>query len=71
MRLKTYLDTQNISIPEFAGTIGVTVQAAHRYIKGERLPRLDVMDKITVVTRGEVQANDLVDSLIRKPADAA
>lgn len=62
MRLKTYLTEKKIAIPDFAEKIGVTVQAAHRYARGERIPRREVMDQIAKFTGGKVQPNDLVDA---------
>lgn len=58
MHLRTYLETNKVTIPAFAGAIGVTVQAVHRYVNGERKPRPEVMDKIKAATKGNVQPND-------------
>lgn len=62
MRLETYLAKKKLTIPEFAGQIGVTPQAVHRYVRGERIPRLDVMDRIIEISGGKVGAGDLVDA---------
>lgn len=62
MRLEIYLTKKRLTIPEFAEQIGVTPQAVHRYVRGERIPRLDVMDRIIELTGGKVEAGDLVDA---------
>ena len=58
MQLHEYLKSNGIALPAFARTIGVSVQAVHRYAKGGRTPRPKVMDKIITATAGEVQPND-------------
>jgi transcriptional regulator with XRE-family HTH domain len=42
----------------FADRLGVSVQAVHRYLNGERLPRPDVMVRIAEITGGAVKPND-------------
>ena len=59
MQLREYLSEQKISLPAFDEAIGVTVQAVHRYVSGERIPRHDVMARIAAETRGRVQPNDM------------
>ena len=58
MDLRRYLDARNIPIAVFAETLGVSVQAVHRYLNGERVPRPDVMIRIKQVTNGAVKPND-------------
>jgi DNA-binding transcriptional regulator YdaS (Cro superfamily) len=58
MHLKQYLADAEITIPAFAGKIGVSVQAVHRYVAGERTPHRRIMERITRVTDGKVQPND-------------
>ena len=60
MNLKTYLDAQSITVGSFAATIGVSVQAVHRYISGERFPHRRVLQKIHAETGGQVQPNDFI-----------
>ncbi len=59
MRLRAYLDRENLPIATFAGRLGVSVAALHRYLTGERFPRQEVMQAIIELTGGAVQANDL------------
>jgi len=66
VQLRQYLTDRNIPIAAFADRIGVSVQAVHRYLTGERLPRRDVMERIRIETRGAVQPNDFFE-----PAEAA
>lgn len=58
MRLRQYLVDHDITIPAFAASIEVSVQAVHRYVNGERLPRPDVMERIKAATGGVVEPND-------------
>jgi len=58
MDLRRYLDARNIPVAVFAETLGVSVQAVHRYLSGERLPRPDVMMRIKQATHGAVRPND-------------
>ena len=58
MRLRQYLSAHDISMAVFAERIGVSTQAVHRYLTGDRLPRPDVMMRIKAETRGAVQPND-------------
>lgn len=58
MQLGAYLKAQEIEIPTFARDIAVSVQAVHRYVKGERIPTQDVMARIVAKTAGQVQPND-------------
>lgn len=59
MQLREFLSDEKITIPAFAETIGVSVQAVHRYVSGERVPRHEVMERITAATHGKVQPNDI------------
>jgi transcriptional regulator with XRE-family HTH domain len=58
MHLRRYLSANGISPPDFAAAIGVSNQAVHRYVNGERIPRPDVMDRIKRATKGNVKADD-------------
>lgn len=57
--LRRHLFENKISFPTFAETIGVSVQAVHRYVSGERVPRHEVMERIATATGGRVQPNDM------------
>lgn len=58
MKLSDYISTNETNIAEFAKSISVSVQAIHRYSRGERVPRPAIMAKITEVTAGAVTPND-------------
>lgn len=60
MDLRAYLSTNKISLPAFAELVGVSVQAIHRYVSGDRMPRLEVLEKIKEVTGNKVQPNDFL-----------
>lgn len=59
MKLRTYLDRENIPRTVFAARIGVSLGALYRYLTGERFPRQDVMQAIIDHTGGAVQADDI------------
>jgi transcriptional regulator with XRE-family HTH domain len=71
MRLRTYLDQENIPVAAFARRIGVSVAALHRYLAGDRFPRQEVMQAIIDNTNGAVQANDLFAELQPKASSEA
>jgi transcriptional regulator with XRE-family HTH domain len=58
MNLRPYLDENGISPAEFARRIRVELASVHRYLNGERIPRLDILERIVHATDGAVQAND-------------
>jgi len=58
MNLRTYLDEHDVSIAHFSGQIEVSVAALHRYLSGERIPRPEVLERISLVTEGKVKPND-------------
>lgn len=58
MTLREYLDQTQIDHRQFAKRIGVTAEAARRYVNGERIPDKKRMAKIALATGGQVTAND-------------
>lgn len=58
MKLDRYLFETKTKPAEFARTLGVSREAVRLYIKGDRLPRRDIMERIVRETDGEVTAND-------------
>lgn len=62
MLLRQYLDDRQLTYAAFAALIGVSTQAIHRYAVGDRVPRREVMRKISCVTKGLVQPNDFFPS---------
>ncbi|MBW4089924.1 MAG: helix-turn-helix domain-containing protein [Proteobacteria bacterium] len=63
MQLRAYLTEHNVSVAAFAVAAGVSVQAVHRYLNGERMPRPAVIERIRIATGGQVSANDLAASV--------
>jgi transcriptional regulator with XRE-family HTH domain len=64
MNLRTFLEQTGISITDFAREIGVYPQAVHRYLRGERMPRPDVMRLILKATDGAVTADSFLLQLV-------
>lgn len=61
MKLKDWLDREEISNATFAAKIERTSEAVRRYASGERVPDKETMPKIFDATGGAVTANDFFD----------
>ena len=61
MKLKTYIETEELTEAAFARKIGVSQVAVNRYCAGHRLPGRSVMQKIAAETNGAVTPNDFFD----------
>lgn len=58
MKLKEWLESNEISVADFAKKIGVKgVRSVYRYIDEDRIPEKPVMKKIKKITNGEVTAD--------------
>ena len=58
MTLNEYMAKEKISMRDMAVSIGVTYEAIRKYANGERIPKSDILKKITRQTGGAVTAND-------------
>lgn len=58
MTLNEYMAQNSTSMRDVAAAIGVTYEAIRRYANGERIPKPDILNKITKLTGGAVTAND-------------
>jgi transcriptional regulator with XRE-family HTH domain len=58
MRLREWLEKEELSASQFAGRIGRSAEAVRRYVTGERIPDKDTMPLIVGQTGGEVMPND-------------
>jgi transcriptional regulator with XRE-family HTH domain len=63
MKLETYLAGNGISIAAFAEVIRTSHEAVRRYALGERVPRPEIMARISKATNGAVTANDFVPAI--------
>ena len=63
MTLREYLTRSDTTISEFARQIGVGRMTVHRWVKAQRYPRPDMMDRIMGATRGNVTALDFLQAL--------
>lgn len=71
MNLQAYLSRERLTIGEFARRIQVRSHTTvHRYKRGEKIPRRDVMRRIYIATGGSVAPNDFYD-LPEVPAERA
>lgn len=60
MTLTSWLSKTKTSDAEFADRIGVTRQALWRYKFAGRIPKPEIIARISRATNGEVTANDFV-----------
>ncbi len=58
MKLKDFLKNKNMSIAEFALSMGLTYDAVRKYVAGIRVPTPRVMQEIITATNGLVMPND-------------
>lgn len=58
MKLRDWLDANDVSVAEFASRIGRTAESVRRYAAEERIPDKRTMPLIAEQTNGEVTAND-------------
>jgi helix-turn-helix protein len=60
MDLKSYLESRNIGIKEFADMIDVSAASISNYIHWHRKPRLEIAQRIVKATKGKVTIEDLL-----------
>lgn len=61
--LGRFLHSKSISSAAFAASINVAPSTITRIIRGERTPRIDLIAKIKVATRGKVKAEDFMEQV--------
>ena len=71
MKLREYLDDRKLTAKAFGGSIGVSGHAVLKWIRGERVPRPEIMAKIVKATSGAVQPNDFYGAVAAPPSKAA
>ncbi len=70
MTLAEYLRQSGQSLAAFAAEVGVSEASMSRYATGKRVPRKQILQRITAATGGKVQANDLLGTEAAAPEDA-
>lgn len=58
MKLEAYLTKNKISQTEFAALIGVTQVTVNRYVKGERFPAPEMIERILKASNKKVAVAD-------------
>jgi transcriptional regulator with XRE-family HTH domain len=71
MKLREYLDDRNFTANDFGGIVGVSGHAVLKWMRGERVPRPDIMEKIVEATSGAVQPNDFYGGGVLAPPSKA
>ena len=62
MRLSAYLSDKGESTAEFAARLGVTGEAVRLWLNGERIPRQEMMVRISQATDNAVTPNDFFET---------
>lgn len=68
MNLREFLKARSMSEADLGRALGVGQATVNRYIRGERIPRPEVMRRIVEVTDGQVGPADFYDLPAREPA---
>jgi len=58
MKLGDFLSEHGLSQSDFAETIETKPVSVSRYVRNERLPEPEIMERIRIATNGLVTAND-------------
>lgn len=62
MKLRDWLDQENLTVAEFARRSGIGLrQVMHRYVHGTQFPTPENLRRIRDATKGAVTADDFVD----------
>lgn len=67
MKLIDYLHRERLTAAAFAARIDVSASTITRLLARERVPKLDLLEKVMIATDGEVTPNDF----LKIPAEAA
>lgn len=62
MKLGAYLVAEGLKPGEFGQRVGATAMAVRYWVRGDRTPRRDMMDKIRDASEGRVQPQDFFSS---------
>jgi transcriptional regulator with XRE-family HTH domain len=68
MKLADYIARKRMTQEAFADLVGVSQVSIARYIRGHRIPRPEVIQKIHRVTNGRVTANDFISPATERAA---
>ncbi len=60
MKLAEYLRENGLSLAAFAAEVGVSEAAMSRYAAGKRVPRKQILQRITAATGGKVRPDDMI-----------
>jgi transcriptional regulator with XRE-family HTH domain len=62
MKLKTYVEQNEIKLVDLGNALNVSQTAISRYVNETRIPTKENMQKITEFTKGAVTANDFFET---------
>ena len=60
MQLSDYMQQTGNTVAKFAAEIGVSQEAVRMWIRGDRKPRFEQLEKIAVATDNRVLPNDFL-----------
>lgn len=61
MKLSEWMERERITAAQFSARIGVSRDAVHKWMQGQRVPRSEPLKRIYNLTRGTVTPSDFVD----------
>ena len=59
-KLELYCKQHNWSPADLAKRLGVHRNSIHRYLRGDRRPSWEVLERLRTVTKGRITANDFI-----------
>jgi transcriptional regulator with XRE-family HTH domain len=70
-KLEAYCKQRNWSPKDLAQRLGVHRNSVHRYLRGDRRPDWEVLERLRILTKGKVSANDFIDKPHAEVVEAA
>ncbi len=61
MKLRDFMSVRELSEAQLGRLLGIGQATVNRYVRGERIPRPDLMRRIVEVTEGQVGPADFYD----------
>ena len=62
MKLKQFLEENEMSVRKFADDVGVSPMAVSRYVREQRVPRLEIAMRIAKATAYKVSLEDMMNA---------
>lgn len=66
MDIETYLRKRSVQMKDFAEELHISERALRYYMRGKRLPPLDVAKRMTILSRGDITIDHLLITYYRE-----